>query len=578
MFMYAAPVNEMQFLVNEVLLKNSDIAEIVPTLLEAASRLARDELAPINKSGDEQGVSINQEGVVSTANGFKEAYQEYVNGGWGSLQFDPKYGGQDLPFVLAVSTQEMWHAANMSWGLCPLLTQGAVEAINYGATEQIKSIYLPKLISGTWTGTMNLTESDAGSDLGALKTKAWRENDHYLIKGQKIFITWGDHDMAENIAHLVLARLSDAPAGVKGISLFLVPKMLTDTTGELSQKNDCKAVSLEKKIGIHGCPTCVMSYGEKSGAVGYLIGQENKGLECMFAMMNNARLTVGLQGVSIADRACQQALAYCNDRIQGVAPGFKEPGPIIRHPDVKRMLSLMQVLTDGARSLTYYACAEVDQSKAISTTKKAEMHKRRVGLLTPLVKGWCTEIGQEVVNLNIQCHGGAGYIEETGAGQLFRDARILPIYEGTNGIQAMDLVFRKVVYDDGCAIKELIQEMTLLDNGTLTAFLTKTQAESYKQAVEALEATANLILNNKSNKKLLGGIAFDFLMMTSVITAAWRLIESATTAKIDGIDDKYSQEFISDRLSNAATFISTVLPRYQTHHSIILCLLDKPAG
>jgi len=215
MFMYTAPVNEMQFLVNEVLLKNSDIAEIVPTLLEAASRLARDELAPINKSGDEQGVSINQEGVVSTANGFKEAYQEYVNGGWGSLQFDPKYGGQDLPFVLAVSTQEMWHAANMSWGLCPLLTQGAVEAINYGATEQIKSIYLPKLISGTWTGTMNLTESDAGSDLGALKTKAWRENDHYLIKGQKIFITWGDHDMAENIAHLVLARLSDAPAGVK---------------------------------------------------------------------------------------------------------------------------------------------------------------------------------------------------------------------------------------------------------------------------------------------------------------------------------------------------------------------------
>ena len=565
----------MQFLINEVLLKNSDVAEITPTLLEAASRLARDELEPINKSGDEQGVSINQEGAVRTADGFKEAYQEYVNGGWGSLQFDPKYGGQDLPFVLAVSIQEIWHAANLSWGLCPLLTQGAIEAINYGATKQIKSIYLPKLISGSWTGTMNLTEPEAGSDLGALKTKAWRENDHYLIKGQKIFITWGDHDMTENIVHLVLARLSGAPSGVKGISLFLVPKMLTDIKGELRQKNDCKAISLEKKIGIHGCPTCVMSFGEKSGAVGYLIGQENKGLECMFAMMNNARLTVGLQGVSIAGRAYQQALAYCNDRVQGVAPDFKEPGPIIRHPDVKRMLSLMQVLTDGTRSLTYYACAEVDQFKAKSAATKAELHKRRVGLLTPMVKGWCTEVAQEVVSLGIQCHGGAGYIEETGAGQLFRDARILPIYEGTNGIQAMDLVFRKVVNDDGCAIKELIQEMTLLSISAHNTFLSRAQIESYKQAVKSLEATTNLILNNKSNKKMLGGIAFDFLMMASVITAAWRLIKSATTAKIDGIEDKYSQEFIFERLSNAATFIDTVLPRYQTHHSIILCLMDK---
>jgi len=573
--MYTAPVSEMQFLLNEVLLKNSDVAEIIPTLLEAANRLARDELAPLNKSGDEQGVSITQDGVISTPAGFKEAYQEFVNGGWGSLQFDSKYGGQDLPFVLAVSVQEMWHAANMSWGLCPLLTQGAVEAISYGATEELKNVYLPKLISGVWTGTMNLTEPGAGSDVGAVQTKAWQENGHYLIKGQKIFITWGDHDVAENIAHLVLARLPDAPGGVKGISLFLVPKMLTDAQGNLTQQNDCKAISLEKKIGLHGSPTCVMSYGDNSGAIGHLIGKENKGLECMFAMMNNARLMVGLQGVSVADRAYQQAILYCNERVQGVAPGFNKPGPIIRHPDVERMLGLMRVLTDGARSLTYYACAEVDQSKAMSSPTKAELHKRRVGLLTPLVKGWCTEIAQEVASLSVQCHGGAGYIEETGAGQLFRDARILPIYEGTNGIQAMDLVIRKVVGDDACAIKELIQEMNLLDTGALSSFLTKAQIKKYKQAVEALEETASLILKNKNNKKLLGGVAFDFLMMVSVVAAAWRLTESANTAKIGDIDDKYSEQFIIDRLSNAATFIDTVLPRYQTHHSIISCLVDK---
>ncbi|MDP6103263.1 MAG: acyl-CoA dehydrogenase family protein, partial [Gammaproteobacteria bacterium] len=358
--MYTAPINEMQFLLNEVLLKDNEISEIIPTLLEAANKLAREELEPINNNGDEHGTSINQDGNVKAPLGFKEAYQKYIDGYWGSLQFDSKYGGQELPFVVAISTQEMWHAANMSWGLCPLLTQGAIEAIEYGANEELKSAYLPNLISGKWAGTMNLTEPDAGSDLGALKTKALPKNDHYLIKGQKIFVTWGEHDMTENIVHLVLARLPNAPEGVKGISLFLVPKILIDSDGNLTEKNDCRAISVEKKIGIHGSPTCVISYGEKSGAIGYLIGKENKGLECMFEMMNNARLAVGLQGVSIADYSYQKALSYCNDRVQGIAPGYNETGPIIRHPDVKRMIRLMQVLTDGARSLTYYACAELD--------------------------------------------------------------------------------------------------------------------------------------------------------------------------------------------------------------------------
>lgn len=565
----------MQFLLNEVLLKNSDVTEIVPALLEGANRLARDEISPINKSADEQGVSINQEGVISTPDGYKEAYQKYVNGGWGSLQFNPEYGGQNLPFLLAASTQEMWHAANMSWGLCPLLTQGAIEAINHGGTEELKNAYLPKLISGVWTGTMNLTEPQAGSDVGAVKTKAWREGGHYLVKGQKIFITWGDHDMAENITHLVLARLPDAPEGVKGISLFLVPKMLADKHGDLNIKNDCKAVSLEKKIGLHGCPTCVMSYGDNLGAIGYLIGEENKGLECMFAMMNNARLTVGLQGVSLADRAYQQTLSYCSDRVQGIAPGFSDPGPIIRHADVKRMLTLMQVLTDGARSLAYYACAEVDHSETESAIKKDGPRKRRVALLTPLVKAWCTEIAQEVVSLGVQCHGGAGYIEETGMGQLFRDARILPIYEGTNGIQSADLVFRKILGDSGCAITELIQDMAALDNGSLPDLLTKSQVESYVQAVKKLTLATKLILSNKNNKRLLGEAAYDFLMMASVVVVSWRLIESAAAANKGEINDTYSKEFVRVRRSNAGAFIDAVLPRYLTHHSIVLGVLDK---
>jgi len=573
--MYTAPINEMQFLLNEVLLKDNEISEILPTLLEAANKLAREELEPINNNGDEHGTSINQDGNVKAPLGFKEAYQKYIDGYWGSLQFDSKYGGQELPFVVAISTQEMWHAANMSWGLCPLLTQGAIEAIEYGANEELKSAYLPNLISGKWTGTMNLTEPDAGSDLGALKTKALPKNDHYLIKGQKIFVTWGEHDMTENIVHLVLARLPNAPEGVKGISLFLVPKILIDSDGNLTEKNDCRAISVEKKIGIHGSPTCVISYGEKSGAIGYLIGKENKGLECMFEMMNNARLAVGLQGVSIADYSYQKALSYCNDRVQGIAPGHNETGPIIRHPDVKRMIRLMQVLTDGARSLTYYACAELDPKEKQLSNENNEIHKRRVALLTPLVKAWCTEVAQEVVSLCIQCHGGAGFIEETGAGQLFRDARILPIYEGTNGIQSMDLVFRKLLGDDGLAIKELTREMLMIDEEATTTFLSAKQIQSFIQAVDELMIISGSMLNNRKNKSLLAGIAFDFLMMTSIIAANWRLIESATYASKDSIKSKYSQEFLGDRLSSAGKFIDNVLPRYQMHRSVILNQLDN---
>ena len=573
--MYTAPLTEMQFLINDVLLKNNIYAEILPTLLESANKLARDDLEPINQSGDEQGLSITSDGNVNTASGFKDAYEKYVNGSWGSLQFNPEYGGQGLPFIYAISTQEMWNSANMSWGLCPLLTQGAIEAISFGATEDLKRQYLPKLISGEWSATMNLTESHAGSDLGVLKTRARREGDHYLIKGQKIFITWGEHDMTENIVHMVLARLDDAPSGVKGISLFLVPKIIPNDRGELEQRNDCKAISIERKIGIHACPTCVMSYGEKEGAIGYLIGEENKGLACMFAMMNNARLAVGLQGVSLADMAYQMAISYCNNRVQGVAPGYSDAGPIIRHPDVERMVTLMRILTDASRSLCYYACAELDQAKNADTSKDKETHERRVGLLTPLVKGWCTEVAQEVVSLGVQCHGGAGFIEETGIGQLFRDARILPIYEGTNGIQSMDLAFRKVLGDDGLALMDLVQEMGSFDRVELASIISDRQIKAFLGSVEDLMITTEMIIGKSNDKQVIASIAFDFLMMSSIITAAWRMIEGAQCAKKYEIKEKYTQNFLSSRIANTRTYIDVVLPRYKTHCSIVRCQIDN---
>jgi len=505
---------ELEKLCSETGLEASTI-DIVDTVLEAAGKLAREEIEPINKPGDLEGLKINSAGEVTTATGFKDAYHHYVEGGWGSLQFDTKYGGQGVPFVVAASVQEMWHSANMSWGLCPLLTQGAVEAITHNASDELKQRYLPKLISGEWSGTMNLTEGDAGTDVGALKTRATPEKDHYLIRGQKVYITWGEHDMTENIVHLVLARLPDAPLGVKGISLFLVPKVLVNEDGSLGEKNDLKALSLEDKIGIHACPTCVMSYGDKTGAIGYLVGEENKGMQCMFTMMNNARLTVGLQGVSIAERAYQQALSFCKERIQGIAPGYQDAGPIIRHPDVHRMLATMKSITEAARALTYTACAEVDFAAGNLSDEEQDQHHRRLGLLTPIVKGWCTETAQEVASLSLQCHGGMGYIEETGIAQIYRDARILPIYEGTNGIQSMDLVGRKITGDSGLGIKELILEMKSFANQTsLDTLLSKAQLDRFKESLTALEEASALVLNNSENKHYVGMIAFDMLMMS----------------------------------------------------------------
>jgi len=576
---YTAPVADMSFVLKEVVALeklcefadfDSSTVDMVETVLDAAGKLAKEEIEPTNQPGDLQGVKIDSTGKVATAEGFKEAYQHYVDGGWGSLQFSPEYGGQGIPFVVAASVQEMWHSANLSWGLCPLLTQGAVEAITYNANDELKQRFLPKMISGEWSGTMNLTEAGAGTDVGSIKTSATPEKEHYLIRGQKIFITWGEHDMTENIVHLVLARLPGAPLGVKGISLFLVPKILVNEDGSLGEPNDLKALSLEHKIGIHACPTCVMSYGDMRGAKGYLIGEENKGLECMFTMMNNARLTVGLQGVSVAERAYQQALSYCNERVQGVAPGYKEAGPIIRHPDVQRMLTTMKSITEAARALTYSACTEVDMAASDLPAGTLEKHTRRLGLFTPIVKGWCTEVAQEVATLSLQCHGGMGFIEETGIAQIFRDARILPIYEGTNGIQSMDLVVRKIIGDNGLAINELIVDMReSLSSLSSGSPLLSSQIDRFEASVDDLEKTVSLLLKHSTNRQFSGSVAFDVLMMTSTITAAWQMFISVERAKLALESNRVSSEFFDDKTTTSQYFIDSILPRYVGHFMAI---------
>ena len=576
---YTAPVEDMSFVLKEVVeiekLCNeigldASTVDIIDTVLDAAGKLAKEEIEPINKTGDSEGLKIDSSGKITTATGFKEAYQHFIEGGWGSLQFSPNYGGQGVPFVVAASVQEMWHSANMSWGLCPLLTQGAVEAITLNANEELKQRYLPKLISGEWSGTMNLTEGDAGTDVGSLKTRATPNGDHYLICGQKIYITWGEHDMSENIIHLVLARLPNSPQGVKGISLFLVPKILVNDDGSLGESNDLKALSIEHKIGIHACPTCVMSYGEEDGAIGYLVGEENRGIQCMFTMMNNARLTVGLQGVSVSERAYQQALSFCNERVQGIAPGFQEPGPIARHPDVQRMLANMKSITEASRALAYSACAEVDYSGSDLPAELLEKHKRKLGVLTPVVKGWCTETAQEVASVSLQCHGGMGYVEETGIAQILRDARILPIYEGTNGIQAMDLIGRKIIGDDGLGVRELILEMQeCVEAPSLSKLISMSQIDRFKKSLDDLEETVSIITKNSDDKEFTGKIAFDTLMMIGTISAAWQMLLSVERASSAFKNNTSSSEFLKEKTETAKHYLDFIMPRYLSNFSTI---------
>jgi alkylation response protein AidB-like acyl-CoA dehydrogenase len=519
--------------------------DTVDAILEEASKFASEVLDPLNLSGDREG-SVWKDGAVTTPKGFKQAYQQYVSGGWGALPFAPENGGQGLPKLVATAVEEMLTSSNMSFSLCPLLTQGAIHALELCGSDALKKAYLGRMIEGSWTGTMNLTEPQAGSDLALVKTRAQKVGDHYLISGQKIFITYGEHDLSENILHLVLARTPEAPEGVKGISLFLVPKFLVKPDGSLGERNSARCASIEHKLGIHASPTAVMVFED---AVGYLVGEENKGLSYMFIMMNAARFSVGLEGVSISERAFQRALAYAKERLQG--KDLVEGGrtvPIIRHPDVRRMLMLMKSQTEAMRALAYTTAAAMD----FAAKTKSRTHQGFVDLMIPVVKGWCTETGIEVASLGVQVHGGMGFIEETGAAQHLRDARITTIYEGTTGIQAMDLVGRKIAREGGATAKAWLGEVKKLD-AELSGHpeIRKALADGIK----AVEECVDFIVGTKDPRAQFAG-AVPFLRLMGIVAGGWQMARAALAAQKKLSQDK---DFYGAKIATVRFYADHVL-------------------
>jgi alkylation response protein AidB-like acyl-CoA dehydrogenase len=515
--MFQSPLREIRFVMHELLDDGvlgelySDVdysADFADNIVEEGGKFAENVLEPLNQSGDREGARWTQEGVI-TPKGFREAYAAYVQAGWAQLSVDLKSGGQGMPHLISIAVEELMFASNMAFYVGTSLVRGAVETISASGNPQQLARILPKMVTGEWMGTMNLTESQAGSDLALLRTRAVAEGDHYRIFGQKIFITYGDHDLTDNIIHLVLARTPDAPEGVKGISLFVVPKVLVKDDGSLGARNDVHCVSIEHKLGIHASPTCVMAYGDEGGATGWLIGEENKGMAAMFTMMNNARLNVGLQGVSIAERATQQAVAYARERVQGSREG--RPARIIEFPDVRRMLLRMKALTQAARALTYYCAGQTDRAGLGDDAARA-----RADLLTPLVKAYGTDVGVEVTSLGVQVHGGMGYIEETGAAQHYRDARISPIYEGTNGIQAADLVGRKLGLEGGAVLRRLLADIHAEagDESALTGL------------VDDCEKVAGQLLAAGPDDRL--AASYPFLTMLSVAVCGWLMARQAS--------------------------------------------------
>ena len=533
---YTAPLREMRFVLRELagleqVAKLPGYEEATPdtvdAILEESSKFATEVLDPINYTGDQQG-SVWKDGAVATPKGFKQAYKQYVEAGWGALPFGAEWGGQGLPKLVATAVEEMLTSSNMSFSLCPLLTQGAIHALELCGSDALKQTYLRKMTQGVWTGTMNLTEPQAGSDLALVRTKAERAGDHYLVSGQKIFITYGEHDMAENIVHLVLARTPDAPEGVKGISLFLVPKFLPKPDGSPGERNRARCASIEHKLGIHASPTAVMVFDK---AVGYLVGEENKGLAYMFVMMNAARFSVGLEGVAIAERAFQRALAYARERLQGrdLVEGAATV-PIIRHPDVRRMLMLMKSQTEAMRALAYVVAAAMD----FSHKTKDKKHQAFVDLMIPVVKGWSTETGIEVASLGIQVHGGMGFIEETGAAQHLRDARITTIYEGTTGIQAGDLVGRKIAREGGAAARAWLSVLKAFDAEIGKSGHADLQAirASLAAGTQAVADCVEFIVANagKDVKGVFAG-AVPFLKLMGIVAGGWQMGRAALAAE-----------------------------------------------
>lgn len=570
---YTAPLKDMRFVLQHVaeLEKIASLPgyehaspDVVEAVLEEAARVAQDVWAPLNKGGDQQGAKKEGDGV-KTSPGFKDAYKQFADGGWNALVCPQEHGGQGLPWSLGMAVNEMWQSANLSLSLCPLLTQAAIEAIEKHGTDDQKHLYLTKIISGEWTGTMNLTEPQAGTDLAAIRTVAKKNGDHYLMKGQKIFITFGEHDFTPNIIHLVLARVDGLPEGNDGLGLFIVPKFLVNKDGSIGKRNDVKVVSLEHKLGIHGSPTCVMAYGEGDGAVAYLVGEEGKGLRNMFTMMNNARLSVGLQGVALSERAYQHALQYARDRVQSTKLGDKSGKrvPIIEHVDVRRMLLTMKANTEASRALTYYAGAMIDRMRREKDPKAAELAAARADLLTPLVKAWSTDLACETSSLGVQIQGGMGFIEETGAAQYYRDARILPIYEGTNGIQSNDLVFRKVLRDGGAEAKRFIEEMKqmIASFAGLPSDDLDVVRQSMTKAIAALEeTTAWMLANAKSNMESMAASAQPYQRQFSLTAGGYMLAWQARAAHEALFNGGSDAGFYNAKLMTARFFAEALLP------------------
>jgi len=537
---YAAPLKDMRFVLNELaglaeVAKLPEFEEATPdtvdAILEEASKFASEVLDPINLSGDQEGSKLS-DGEVRTPRGFRDAYRKFCDGGWNALPFEHEWGGQGLPRLVSTPVQEMWKSSNLSFSLCPLLTQGAVEALLLRGSDALKQAYLPRMIEGRWTGTMNLTEPQAGSDLSLVRTRAERQASEYLISGQKIFITYGEHDLADNIVHLVLARTPDAPEGVKGISLFVVPKFIPDADGKPGRRNSAKCASIEHKLGIHASPTAVMVYDK---AVGYLVGEENRGLEYMFIMMNAARFAVGLEGVAIAERAFQRALAFSRERLQGrdlVAGG--KTVPIIRHPDVRRMLMLMKSQAEAMRALAYTTAAAMDFARKSGNPAERKRHQAYVDLMIPVVKGWSTETGIEIASLGVQVHGGMGFVEETGAAQYLRDARITTIYEGTTGIQAMDLVGRKIAREGGETAKQWLAELKTFDAGLARSKHPDVQAfrNQFSPGVQALADCVEFIVASsaKDPRPAFAG-AVPFLKLMGIVAGGWQMGRAALAAE-----------------------------------------------
>jgi len=570
--MYKAPLKELRFAIHQLigdqrLVGLSDLpdysTEFADAVLEEAGRFAEGVLDPINRIGDRTGAKWTPEGVRMPAE-FKAAYAKFVEGGWTQLRAEAEFGGQGAPIMLGTAVEELWASSNLAFKLCPMLTQGAVEAINQCGSQAQKEKYLPKMISGEWTGTMNLTEPQAGSDLAAIRTRAVKQGDHYRLYGQKIFITYGDHDYTSNIIHMVLGRVEGAPAGVRGISLFIVPKVLVNEDGSLGAPNDVRCVSIEHKLGIHSSPTCVLSYGDKEGAVAYLVGEENRGLEYMFIMMNAARLSVGLEGYALAERAYQQALEYSLTRAQGKpkaknVPEGSKVAPIAYHPDVKRMLLTQKAYTDAARAVALYAALQLDLGKHLPDGDEKAKAQSRGELLIPIVKGWSTELGVTMASLGVQVHGGMGFIEETGAAQILRDSRIAPIYEGTTGIQAGDLVGRKVGRDNGAVMGALIADMQaeLEQISSSDAGVAASKAAALEGVAALKDATAAVLKDPEGAL----AICVPYLMLGGVVVGGWLTAKAHDLAVREASSDP---EFFAAKQQISRFYAANLLPEAQT--------------